>query len=102
MIFWVWNEDVDIRLESFLTDHPHLFAYIDLVGHINGLPMKSYLTFMAQRILERHRILKESGSLYLHCDPVADSYLRIILDYVLEIIILEMKLFGFIMISRLP
>ncbi len=77
---WVWNEDVDIRLESFLTDYPHLFAYIDLVGHINGLPMKAYLTFMAQRIIEMHRVLKEHGSLYLHCDPVASHYLKIILD----------------------
>ncbi len=81
---WVWNEDVDIRLESFLAVHPKLFAYIDSAGDIHGLPMKAYLTFMAQRIIEMHRILKDSGSLYLHCDPVASHYLKIILDCIFE------------------
>ncbi|WP_424946692.1 DNA methyltransferase [Candidatus Spongiihabitans sp.] len=79
---WNWDDDVDIRLESFLDSNPHLFAYIDLVGHIHGLAMKAYLTFMAQRIIEMHRVLKDIGSLYLHCDPTASHYLKIILDWV--------------------
>jgi site-specific DNA-methyltransferase (adenine-specific) len=35
---------------------------------------------MAQRIIEMHRVLKDTGSLYLHCDPTASHYLKIILD----------------------
>ena len=79
---WNWDDDVDIRLESFLARHPPLFAYIDLVGDIHGPAMKAYLTFMAQRIIEMHRVLKDTGSLYLHCDPTASHYLKIILDWV--------------------
>lgn len=79
---WTWNDDVDIRLESFLDSHADLFVYIQSVGKIHGLPMKAYLTFMAQRIIEMHRLLKSTGSLYLHCDPTANSYLRVLLDYV--------------------
>ncbi|WP_423908035.1 DNA methyltransferase [Candidatus Spongiihabitans sp.] len=79
---WNWDDDVDIRLESFLDGHPELFTYIDLVGEIHGPAMKAYLTFMAQRIIEMHRVLKDTGSLYLHCDPTASHYLKIILDWV--------------------
>src|SRR5436853_3308534 len=35
---------------------------------------------MAPRLVELHRVLKETGSLYLHCDPTADHYLRMLLD----------------------
>ena len=42
--------------------------------------MKSYLIYMAVRIIEMKRILKETGSLYLHCDPTAGHYLKLLLD----------------------
>jgi site-specific DNA-methyltransferase (adenine-specific) len=42
--------------------------------------MMAYLTYMAQRIIEMYRILKDTGSLYLHCDPTASHYLKIVLD----------------------
>ncbi len=42
--------------------------------------MMAYLTMMANRLLELHRILKDTGSLYLHCDPTASHYLKIVLD----------------------
>ncbi len=42
--------------------------------------MMAYLTMMAVRLLELHRVLKETGSLYLHCDPTASHYLKILLD----------------------
>src|SRR5207247_8557568 len=42
-------------------------------------PMMAYLAMMAPRLVELHRVLKETGSLYLHCDPTASSYLKIIL-----------------------
>lgn len=40
----------------------------------------AYLCIMAERLLEMHRILKDTGSLYLHCDPTASHYLKVILD----------------------
>ena len=42
--------------------------------------MMAYLSMMAVRLIELHRVLKPTGSIYLHCDPVASHYLRIPLD----------------------
>lgn len=44
--------------------------------------MMAYLAMMAVRLIELHRVLKETGSLYLHCDPTASHYLKILLDAV--------------------
>jgi UDP-N-acetylglucosamine transferase subunit ALG13 len=44
--------------------------------------MMAYLTMMAVRLLELHRVLKATGSLYLHCDPTASHYLKVLLDTV--------------------
>ena len=44
--------------------------------------MMAYLTMMANRLVELHRVLKPTGSLYLHCDPTASHYLKIVLDTV--------------------
>ena len=43
---------------------------------------KSYLAYMAVRLLEMHRILKPTGSLYLHCDPTMSHYLKLVMDAV--------------------
>ena len=45
--------------------------------------MKSYLIMMAVRLLEMRRLLKDTGSLYLHCDPTASHYLKLLLDAIL-------------------
>ncbi len=45
----------------------------------------AYLTMMTNRLLDLHRVLKSTGSLYLHCDPTASHYLKIILDAVFDI-----------------
>ena len=42
--------------------------------------MMAYLTMMANRLLELHRVLKNNGSLYLHCDQTASHYLKCVLD----------------------
>ena len=47
-------------------------------AHSKG--MKSYLIMMAVRLLEMHRVLKETGSIYLHCDPTASHYLKMLMD----------------------
>ena len=43
---------------------------------------KSYLAYMAIRLLEMHRVLKPTGSIYLHCDPTMSHYLKLLLDAV--------------------
>ena len=42
--------------------------------------MMAYLTMMAVRLVELHRVLKPTGSLYLHCDPTASHYIKLLLD----------------------
>ncbi|MFH1421157.1 MAG: DNA methyltransferase [Planctomycetota bacterium] len=44
--------------------------------------MLAYLTMMAPRLVELHRVLKPTGTIYLHCDPTANAYLRILMDAV--------------------
>jgi site-specific DNA-methyltransferase (adenine-specific) len=52
------------------------------VGGVHSKAMMSYLTCMTQRIIEMHRILKDTGSLYMHCDPTASHYLKGMLDFI--------------------
>src|SRR6266516_7715992 len=51
---------------------------------LKNSPMMAYLAMMAPRLVELHRVLKETGSLYLHCDPTASHYLRLLLDEIFD------------------
>ncbi len=53
-----------------------------LVKVMGRNPMTAYLVMMASRLLELHRVLKPTGCLYLHCDPTASHYLKMILDMI--------------------
>jgi len=46
--------------------------------------MMAYLVMMGVRLVELYRVLKRTGSIYLHCDPTASHYLKIILDTIFE------------------
>ena len=61
---------------------PKIYAAIDAAGIVHGPGMKSYLIMMAVRLLEIRRVLKPTGSFYLHCDDTADAYLRMLCDAV--------------------
>ncbi|GBU24470.1 DNA methylase [Fibrobacteria bacterium R8-3-H12] len=77
---WSWEDVNEAYLEILATKYPALTTFIASTGAIHSKAMKAYLTYMAQRIVEMHRILKDTGSLYLHCDPVASHYLKVVLD----------------------
>lgn len=73
--------DVDEAWHGEIAEQaPPVYAAIDNAGIIHGKRMKSYLIMMAVRLLEIRRVLKDSGALYLHCDPTADAYLRALCD----------------------
>ena len=61
---------------------PTVYAAIDVAGLTHGKSMKSYLIMMAVRLLEMRRLLKPTGSIYLHCDPTASHYLKTLMDAV--------------------
>ena len=60
--------------------YPSVYAVIDAAGQVHGKGMMSYLVMMADRLVECHRILKPTGSLYLHCDPTAGHYIKFLMD----------------------
>lgn len=51
---------------------------------LGGNDMLAYLSMMAPRLIELRRILKETGSIYLHCDPTASHYLKILMDAIFD------------------
>ena len=76
---WSWNDAKTEWLDQLENDHPALHRAI-LVAKDHSPGMGGYCAFMAVRLIEMHRILTPAGSLYLHCDPSANAYLRMLLD----------------------
>ena len=75
--------DVDVAWHGEIADrYPALYVIIDAAGLAHSKAMKAYLIMMAVRLLEIKRILKETGNVYLHCDPTANSYLKVTMDCV--------------------
>ena len=77
---WSWEDVNEEYLNTLAQNYPALTTYIASIGAIHSDAMKAYLTYMAQRIIEMYRVLKDTGSLYLHCDPTASHYLKVVLD----------------------
>ena len=76
-------DDIDMAWWGEIADvYPGLYKLLDAVVLVAGKSMMSYLIYMAVRIIEMRRILKPNGSLYLHCDPTASHYLKLVLDAV--------------------
>ena len=77
-------DDVDLAWHGEIAEKlPALYSIIDAAGKAHGKSMKSYLIMMAVRLLEMKRILKPTGSIYLHCDPTAGHYLKTLMDAIL-------------------
>ena len=69
---WSWEEDVHQEWVDKLTDdYPKLIEAIESARYAHSDGMGAYMCFMAVRLLEMHRVLKSTGSMYLHCDPTA-------------------------------
>ena len=74
-------DDVDVHEHGELADrNPAAYSVIEAARQANGKGMQSYLIMMAVRLLEIRRLLKSTGSLYLHCDPTASHYLKLLMD----------------------
>ena len=78
---WSWERDVHPAwVDQLKDDHPRLLATVESARQAAGDDMGAFACFMAVRLLEMHRLLKPTGSLYLHCDPTASHYLKAVLD----------------------
>ena len=77
--------DLDVAWMGLIADEqPAIARLLDAARWTHGKGMQSYLTMMAVRLLEMRRILKATGSIYLHCDPTASHYLKQLMDAVFE------------------
>ena len=75
--------DVDLAWHGEIAEaNPGLYRVIDAARLAHGKGMQSYLIMMAVRLLEMRRLLKPTGSIYLHCDPTASHYLKMVMDTV--------------------
>jgi len=87
---WSWDETAQAGFEAILANagRPHygrMAALILGLEPVVGLgSLLAYLVSVAQRVSEIHRVLRPTGSLFLHCDPTASHYLKLLLDSVFD------------------
>lgn len=79
---WQWDRSAAAAYAE-VVEGPHAEVarlMVSCRGFLGESNMMAYLAMMAPRLLELHRVLKSTGSLYLHCDPTASHYLKLLLD----------------------
>ena len=77
------EEDVkDEWLQTIREDQPALYTYLEGIKGVGKPYNFAYLAYMAIRLIECHRVLKPTGSIYLHCDPTMSHYLKTTMDCV--------------------
>ena len=80
---WSWETDVHQEWVDHITDdHPNVMNVVRGSRSSYGDDMGAFLCFMAVRLLAMRRVLKPTGSIYLHCDPTASHYLKELMDAV--------------------
>ncbi|MCH7607052.1 MAG: restriction endonuclease [Chloroflexi bacterium] len=81
---WHWGLESEAAYEEMVRHAPkHVGDLLQAMRAFLGQnDMMAYLTMMAQRMMELHRVLKMTGSIYLHCDPTASHYLKLLMDAV--------------------
>ena len=85
---WVWDDDANIGYSEIISNEngwytPQLVSLIKGLREIlGGGSLLAYLISIALRVTEIQRVLKPTGSFFLHCDPTASHYLKLVLDAV--------------------
>ena len=77
---WTFEDTDDAWWGEIAEEHPTLYSVIDAVGAAGGKSAKAYSIYMTVRLLEMHRVLKNTGSVYLHCDPTMSHSLKLVMD----------------------
>jgi site-specific DNA-methyltransferase (adenine-specific) len=79
---WHWNDKAEDAFDQVArSGNTKAFDLLNAMrGFLGENDMMAYLAMMAIRLIELHRVLKSTGSLYLHCDPTASHYLKLLLD----------------------
>ena len=81
---WHWSLEAEIAYRDVVANAPEKLSKVleAMRTFLGPNDMLAYLTMMAQRMVELHRVLKDAGSIYLHCDPTASHYLKLLMDSV--------------------
>ncbi len=79
---WRWNEVHPKWLEEIKDGHTELYHAIEAAKHCQGEDTAAFLCFLSVRLIEMRRVLKPTGSIYLHCDPTASHYIKMCMDAV--------------------
>ncbi len=81
---WHWDQKAEETYMEITETAPKKVAdlIVALRSFLGSNDMMAYLVMMAIRLVELHRVLKETGSIYLHCDPTASHYLKLVMDAV--------------------
>ena len=78
---WEWNIEAEAAYQETLQQGGRVAqAMVAFRTFLGGSDMLAYLAMMAPRLIELKRVLKETGSIYLHCDPTASHYLKMLMD----------------------
>lgn len=84
---WKWTQEAERTFEQEIIGNPEIPAAVkDMISafrqFIGRNDLMAYLVMMAPRLVELRRVLKPAGSIYLHCDPTAGHYLKLLMDTV--------------------
>jgi len=84
---WHWGREAEETYYEIVHAAPDqvVMAVSTLRQMLGANQLMAYLVMMAARLVELHRVLKSTGSLYLHCDPTASHYLKVVLDAIFGI-----------------
>ena len=77
---WRWTTTLRKHLLSIRKKNKHLYKVISVAHTVAGEDMAAFLCWLGVRVLAMHRVLKPTGSLYLHCDHTAGAYIKLMLD----------------------
>ena len=93
---WHWGQEAEDAFDQVIrsgnTDAADMLRAVR--SFLGDNDMMAYLAMMTVRLIQLHRVLKPTGSLYLHCDPTAGHYLKVMLDSALVRSVFAVKLFG--------
>ncbi len=84
---WHWGMESEYAYQEMVKESPQKLASLlqAMRAFLGQNDMMAYLVMVAQRMVELHRVLKPTGSIYLHCDPTASHYLKLLMDAVFDV-----------------
>jgi site-specific DNA-methyltransferase (adenine-specific) len=82
---WTWTKETELAFDQIVQSGSAAVPVLDaLRQYLREADLMAYLVMMTGRLIELRRVLKSTGSLFLHCDPTASHYLKLVMDGIFE------------------